>query len=478
MGKLVDPILFSTHFDIDPVLLDSLGVFDPCLTVDTRLYIDPLLLEVSQYEEFSTDGNARFDDYFLDLLLLVQASEKQFDRPWNQALQRLTFPEIPDTCLGYGDGIEGSAIGPAMARRLMITAEDIVRLGVDRPGLFLLLPLLERNFGPDLISDMTTNIILPELYEFTKKISRKLEVPTCEYTLNGRTYNIPENDLARKPRPVLLVPNDLLAHLPIVTDWEDVASASSHNKDLRLRVSQKIGDIWDRKVRADKEKLRGAVLSDKESVDSLLDLIQASVRKSYDTVNDPRGRLLWQRIRRDLENRFPLALSMPKELTADSLLGVVQKIVEEFAQIIEKRGMWKALWHKTGHRGEKNVQNMFFIFAISWCKANNLDITPEADTGPGTVDFKFSKGYDAKVLVEVKLSDNKQLVAGYGRQLEIYKEAEETNRAIYLVVDVGKMGKKYENLLKLKNEMSGKGEPVSEIVYIDGTKKEPPSKQK
>src|SRR2546430_8635948 len=51
----------------------------------------------------------------------------------------------------------------------------------------------------------------------------------------------------------------------------------------------------------------------------------------------------------------------------------------------------------------------------AYCVANNLEITPEADTGSGVVDFKFAASYVTRVLVETKLSNNKKLVHGYGK---------------------------------------------------------------
>jgi hypothetical protein len=41
-------------------------------------------------------------------------------------------------------------------------------------------------------------------------------------------------------------------------------------------------------------------------------------------------------------------------------------------------------------------------------------------------------------------------------------------KAFYVVVDVGKIGKKHKELLKLKNERSQKGLPTSEVIFIDG----------
>jgi hypothetical protein len=135
------------------------------------------------------------------------------------------------------------------------------------------------------------------------------------------------------------------------------------------------------------------------------------------------------------------------------------------------------LWHNKEAHNENVAQRIFFGIAHSYCAANNLDITPEADTGSGVVDFKFAAGHQAKVLVETKLSTNWKLVGGYEKQLETYKESEQTKRAIYLVVDVGGMGKKDEQLFNLRNERRKKGEPVSDIVFVDAILKPSASKR-
>jgi hypothetical protein len=70
------------------------------------------------------------------------------------------------------------------------------------------------------------------------------------------------------------------------------------------------------------------------------------------------------------------------------------------------------------------------------------------------------------------------LVAGYSRQLEAYKGAEETTRGFYVVLDVGGMGEKDDRLIALKNRMAEEGHPVSPIIFIDGARRPSASKLK
>jgi hypothetical protein len=126
------------------------------------------------------------------------------------------------------------------------------------------------------------------------------------------------------------------------------------------------------------------------------------------------------------------------------------------------------LWHNGKPRHEHSAQRLFFAVADSYCKANNLDVTPEAETGRGPVDFKFSAGYRTRLVVEVKLSTNSKLVSGYRKQLEIYKNAELTARGLYLVIDVGDLGRKATKLMNVRNDLISRGQTSSRIEFVDG----------
>jgi hypothetical protein len=139
--------------------------------------------------------------------------------------------------------------------------------------------------------------------------------------------------------------------------------------------------------------------------------------------------------------------------------------------------MWKEFWTDGVSRGEKSAQRLFHTFCHIFCQTNNLDISPEADLGNGPVDFKFSRGADFKVLVEIKLSTNSNLVHGYTRQLEIYKRADDTRAAIYLVIDVGSMGGKLRELYKIQAEALRHGDAVSDIECVNALPRASASKR-
>lgn len=123
------------------------------------------------------------------------------------------------------------------------------------------------------------------------------------------------------------------------------------------------------------------------------------------------------------------------------------------------------------------MQKLFFAVAESYCKAHNLDITPEAETGNGPVDFKFSIGYNGRVIVEIKKSNNSKIVHGYEKQLEIYKQAESTDKAIFLIIKVCDFDEKLIEINKIREKRLDKDGNASEVILIDGTLRASASKR-
>lgn len=467
MGKIKNPLQFSTYFKIAESVLEKLGVLNPTLNVDAKLFIDPLLLPLSKHSEINR-GAESYKQFFTEIIKLLSASQKEGDVAWRAAYRKLQFKEIKGTCLGYGAAsIRGSGLGPTLAYKITRTAKEIIDLGVTDPDLFLTLPLLEEKIGPDLISDMVTNIIITDLVAFNERVLSKMGLPMETFRFKDVYVKLPRNPKESNRTAVILVPIDILRDLPIANDWDEVCDNAAGIAELRDRVNRQVGEIWAAKTRKDKEKIRESVLSNRNGVLTLLEMLHATKPKHYDFSKDPHGIFVWRLVHEAVAKEHPLTLEQPKH-TLDDAYNLVMRIVDQFQHLVEKRGLARELWHDGKRRGEKSVQRLFFAVADSYCQANDLDISPEVDTGTGEIDFKFSKGYSIRILVEVKLSDNSKVVAGYEKQLESYKNAEKTTKGIYIVIDVGSMGTKDERLYDVKNKMREKGYPVSEIVIIDG----------
>lgn len=478
MAKIKDPILFSAHFALNPKALRKLGVFDPILNADTKLFIDPLLLKNSQHNEIKNAARLSWCKHFEDIIKLLRVSKVTNDLAWRNARKRFIFHEITGTCLGYGSNtIRGSGFGNALTDQVLGTASQIVAMGIEDPDLFVLMSLFEEGIGPDRISDMTTNVITKDLISFTERICTKLEIPIESFCVGIHTGQLPRNPTQKQRVPIILVPTDVLRDLPVAMSREDISRVVFENEMLRHGVSVQVGDIWKNKTRQEKSVLRKLMLSSPAAFDSLISTADKAKKTPYDEDADSKGILAWRPIRESIARDHPFELVLSKAPTIKELFALVRKIVKQFQTLVEDKGLWKQMYHDGTARLEHNAQMLFFAVADSYCKANDIDLSPEVDSGNGPVDFKLSKGYNDRVLVEIKLSKSTKIVTGYTTQLEIYRNAEGTTQAIYLILDVGSMGNKLKQLQIQRNKLEKDGHPVSEIVVVDALPKVSASKR-
>lgn len=482
MGKITNPVRFSAYFGLDPDFLIEKGALDPTLNLDTNLFIDPMLLETSQHRVIREDAFQSYSQHFSNVITLLNASQSKNDTYWRQARRLMSFPEIKNTCLGYGSSsVSGSGSGSSITDVVMQTACDVVRLGITDPNMFVVMAIFEEGIGPDRISDMTTNVIVESLIKFTEDVLKGTSVPTTLVRItagNGRSYSahLPINPFIKGGKTgVLLVPSDIVRDLPIAHVWSDISDAAHRSHVVRHGVNRQIGEIWERKTLKDKATLKDWALHSPSGFQQLLDSLKAVDTTPYDTKKDPKGELYWNHILETIAQAEPCRIEQPEQWTFEAVKLVTEQIIAQFRFLIEDRRLSEELYSDGKPRPEKSAQRMFFAVAHSYCKANNIDLTPEADTGNGPVDFKLSVGYSGRVLVEIKLSTNTKLVTGYTRQLEAYARAEEPVCCYYLVIDVGQMGNKRKQLNIIQKQRNEKHYPTKFIRYIDGLRRPPAS---
>lgn len=478
MGRIKNPATISSKFGIDLADLDNLGVVNVLLNTDTLVFIDPLLLKGSAHKEISGGAYQSYRARFETIIKLLAASRSENDVPWRNAKRLFRFSEISWTCLGYGTTINGSGFGKDLVSSTLDTASQIVALGVDDIDLFMALALFEEGIGPDRISDMTTNIILEDLISFSDRINQTLKIPTKKFKIKANIHNLVANPYSNKP--LIFVPKDIVRDLPIALGWSDISRFVRKNEELRERINEHVGEIWATMTKKEKQKLKQAALRSKEAFQQIMDMIREVKPEPYNFKSDRNGEVFWTELLNTIPKDYPYDLSSyaGRKLQPEEVVEIVNKILEQFQDLVENKGLWKELWDENGKpRKEKASQRLFFAVAHSYCKANNIDLTPEADSGNGPVDFKLSQGFDSKLVVEVKLSTNGSLVHGYEKQLEIYKKADDTNLGVFLIIDVGKIGKKYSNVQKLRNEFIKEHGKASDIWYVKGHQKASASKR-
>jgi hypothetical protein len=475
MGRIKNPKLFSQEFGLDPKEILKLGLLDPILNGDTKLFIDPVLLRSSKHPIIKSVGLQNFADHFGAVIRLLENSASKNDLAWRNAARIFRLDGLPSLCLGFGGHTtRGRSVDRDTQGRILQTAKEIVDLGVKDPELFSLIGLLESGVGPDTIGDMTAHAILPSLIEITVDAAEQLRVKVKDAHIDGHEVRLPHNKFSEKP--LLLVPLDILRDLPVASDWSDISRAASQNAAIRNRVNKLIGDIWQLKSKEQKDLIRTSALSSSGAFKTVLDAAYLLSSDSYDFDSDLEGHRIFREALETMASQFPLKLNRPQTKGHAELERIVTQIVEHFKDLIETNGINYLLWDDDRPRKERAAQRLFFAVADVYCKANNIDISPEADSGGGPVDFKFSSGYSGRFLVEIKLSTGR-VVHGYKTQLGVYEEAEKSFESIFLILDVGGLAPKLKAILKAKNDQAARSERTPTIVVVDAKKKASASKR-
>jgi hypothetical protein len=248
------------------------------------------------------------------------------------------------------------------------------------------------------------------------------------------------------------------------------------NARIRDRVNKFLGSIIRPTVVDRKRALRSAALGSPADFDFFLAAVKENVI-NYDPNLDALG---YYQLKEIISNGFPdLKQAAPYALKLDpnEILRVVKDTIAHFKRHVEAGNLWEQLWVGNRPKKERASQLIYYAIADAFCKANDLDLSPEANMGGGPIDFKFSSGYQARVLVEMKRSGG-TVVHGYEKQLEFYKTASQTEFGVFVIIDYGDMGNKLDAVRRIQDERLKRRERASEIVVIDASPKASASKRK
>ncbi len=462
------PKSLSHHLNLNPTQLKSLGVFDPILNFDTRLFINISLLQETNVIELKHSYD-RIQKLFQDVLLLLDTSKKRNDVFWKNAVKRFSFHEVGSLCIGYSaKGTHGSGIGEKYREQLLNTGKLLIEAGIKDPVIFELAGLIEEGIGPDRLSDMVANIIIEDLIKYTIRINKEISITKDvfpQYQFSKGLFINPYND-----KPVILMPIEILHELPVATGWNDIDSVCNFNNQLRDEINRIIGDTWkDYSISQKKNALKKIILRNPDILQQIIGNYKKSTIEKYDFENDPSGEYSWYDTSHNFAYKFPLSLFLSKKPSFDDVYKVVIQICNKFKELIEHNGLFKNLYYKDKPLPEQYTQRLFFSIADIYCENNNIGLSPETNSGRGSVDFKFSIGYKIRILVEIKLTTNPQLVHGYTKQIKEYEKAEKTNKSIYLIIDNGGPQKRIDELFNVKNNLEVKDAP--EIIFVDGNVK-------
>ena len=287
------------------------------------------------------------------------------------------------------------------------------------------------------------------------------------------TYSVPYIN----NKPYLLMPQELLGHLPIARDRDEIDEVCNYNRELRRKVCRAIGISMADFESMRKSRRKEVILAHTALLNELLNYCKDLDVLGYNFKSD--DLLLYADIKMsELVYSQPMALAKYVKDDDVDVDGIAKEIIMQYKVMIEDNHMYWLLYNDNHQfRDEKAAQLLFYMMAHFYCAANNIDLSRECDPGVGELDFKLSNGFTKKVLIEVKKASSGSLIAGYTKQLPAYEKAERTTSGYYLVIkDKPNTDKSIERLQNTQLEMIHEGKHCAEIIVVDATEKKSASK--
>ena len=409
--------------------------FDPHLTIDTKLFIDPLLL--LEANGIWAQAHDELIAHFVHCYGLVARATGPTSLSAVAARRLLTFPEPAEFGLGYtAAGTSGAGSGDRFATRMADGIAVAIAAGLANPEHIEEIGILNEGIGADRISDATANVLKPCFIAYTQEIATRHSIPVKSHKLRhtrsvlstGRWVDedvmLPTNPETGKP--IILVPRRLLNDLPILNadDWFD----SHLNGDIRMQMNLTVGanvrksDIvnW---ARQHPDRVR-AWANEQTSRNDL---------SGYDFDGDPNGVVQWDGVPAQFATENPI--DFPAVTTQTQLTELIAKIIDQFRHFIEDQRGWSLLHNENGTWKKEGAAQLAFLgMAQPYLRLFNVEVDREVELGRGPVDFKASSGTSIKLLIEMKKEHNGKFWNGLQAQVPSYLQSDECKEGWYVVL--------------------------------------------
>jgi hypothetical protein len=451
-------IHFSDYYKVDPASLVTYGAFDISLLSDLPLFIDPFLLFNSPKAEYQ-----ELHKSIIKYLLFLR--DKSLAGSVHQGLLKswYHFKEVKQNWLGFTVlGNDGHALGPDFANSLN---KNLGRLfedqeqGTGQPiteGRHLeKVSLIKEGVGRDGISDFTTNLIKKHLLEYTQKFARdhlaaadRQVFAVKKVWFNYETESwVPESFELPKLGDdfVLLTPIDMLtrddtwiSRKDLIAQFSQIPEAIT-DSELRAQVNNyfegQLKTSNPKKGPTQKERTTAAA----QTIDrfpQILDYYIALKELDRDAATSISSERVAETDHVFVERLKLLLADMVQhsQLVGEPVSSYDEalKRVRAFKNYIENQDGYKLV--NPGDRDpytEKEIQLLFGLAMVG----TSFDFNREPNNGRGPVDGKISKGAYDKSLIEFKLGSNTQLKRNLQNQVEIYAKANETKKAVKVIVN-------------------------------------------
>ena len=446
-------IFFSDYYGISSYVVEEYGAVNISLINDFPLFIDPFLL-------FNNDDPIlrNIHDEMISYLKFIQMKSESLKNPSNGMLKSwFVFSEVKQTWLGLSrNGNSGRGLGCDFARNLY----DGLSTVLNSFGKELLtksshmekLCLISPRVGRDKISDFTTNFALEYLLKYTEQFARRFLDPLqCRYFTVPRVcfdyvyqkwipkrFYLPEynNDFVLLTPKSILTRDDTFINRSDMLEHLSTIAPSVDDETLRFELDNYLSSMLcvGDKDESKNNKNKAAELLIKnhpEIIDYYLkykeDHAQDATSVSLEQVNEVK--LLLNDQVKNLVGLLQRNTSF-YDLNSDAYDESLDRL-NFLKHVIEDQDGYR-LFYVDG-KPIKKESILQILFRLVWY-GTTFDVNREVNNGRGPVDYKISSGKYNSSLVEFKLATNSKLKQNLMNQVEIYKQAADTNYSIKAII--------------------------------------------
>lgn len=455
--KITD-IYFSDYFEVNPSLLESHGAFNVSLINDLPLFVDPFLLFNSENEKYKKlhGGIIKYIVFLRDMALSGDLNR-------GTLREYYYFPEVRQNWFGYSfTGNYGSGLGADFAKSLNNNLGSVfTNFGSEEisGGSHLeKFALLKNGVGKDNVSDLTTNLIKGFLLDYTQKFTlehvpeakrRVFRIAKARFNYTTKvwqeeSFTLPLLEDPRKGSDfVLLTPKDILTR---DDTW-------INRSDLLTRIAEIPASIEDDQLRA---KINQYILSQLASPDNKPPNAKQKKEAAEKTLDE--FPILYDAYIKMQEEDGDQAVSISDEkveesekLYIDNISGLVkllsatpfyEDVVDDsYAESMKRVHYMKGvIENNDGYKyfyvdgvPIKRESDLTIAYRLTWF-GSKYNYDSEVNNGRGPVDSKVSMGSADSTLVEFKLASNSKLKQNLEHQVEVYKSANSTKKAIKAIL--------------------------------------------
>jgi hypothetical protein len=483
-------VYFSDFFECAQTELESYGALDISLVADLPLFVDPFLLFNSSKPEYQ-----KLHEEMIEYMRFLKAKADSGTLSGELIKSWYVFSEVKQNWLGYSlEGNKGRGLGPKFAQALHSNLHTVFKdFGNERvtKGRHIeKLCLIRNGVGRDNISDFATNLIKHFLLDYTAvfahqyidpRFTKKLAIPRVAFNYRTESWETQSYILPWYVNDyVLLTPEDILTRDDTWINQQDLYRRYEHiaesipNDQLRGQLNNYFHSALPKKTTGPPptaEEKHAAILRVLQNFPQVVDYYirdrenhgEEAAAISAKKVNQTKGLFIGQvRLFRAMLHNGGFY-----SITPDTYDAAMHR-VNFLRHVIENNDGYRFFWDKD--QPIERESDLKLIYRLTWF-SSPYEVDTEVNNGRGPVDYKISMGSVDKTLVEFKLASNAKLEQNLQNQVEVYKKANRTKKAIKVIIFFSV--REQERVVAILKRLDLSGDPS--IVLIDARRDNKPS---